>query len=49
MKGTITTQSGRKVTGKTEHSNQTTLTERRAIRTAPEPKDNDSTNVFIRG
>jgi hypothetical protein len=48
MNGTITTQSERKATGRTEHSNQTTPTERTAIRIAPELTDNDSTNVFIR-
>jgi len=49
MKGTITTQSERRVTGSTEHSNQTTPTERAATRIAPELMDNDSTNVFIHG
>jgi hypothetical protein len=49
MKGTVTTQSQRKDFGSRELSNQTTPTERTAIRSAPEPSDNDSRSVFIRG
>src|SRR5258708_19892182 len=47
MKGTSTTQSGRKATGSTEHSNQTMPNERTAIKSAPEPRDNDLRNVII--
>ena len=49
MKGTVTTQSLRKATGPTVHNSQTTPTESTAIRIAPVPMDNDSTNAFILG
>jgi len=48
-KGTTTAQTQRKRLGSTEQSNHTTHTENKAIKTAPELRDRDSTSVFIRG
>jgi hypothetical protein len=44
----MTTQTLRKDDGHAKHNSQTTPAERTATRTAPELKDNDSRNAFIR-
>jgi len=47
MNGKITAQNQRK-DGKSDRNSQTTPTEKTATKAAPEPSDNDSTNVFMK-